>query len=203
MNENEELFLVREASAGGPAQLGEYLQRHRERLKRMVELRINARVRARVDASDVIQEANIEAFERVEEYLEDPSVPFYVWLRFITLQKVAQLHRRHLGTKLRDAGREISLQQSPAPAANSAVLAAQLVGQMTTASEAFARGEMKERLEVALNSMSDTDREILALRHFEQLSQKETAAVLEIGEKAAGARHIRALAKLRKLISTD
>jgi RNA polymerase sigma-70 factor (ECF subfamily) len=182
--------------------LGEILEQYRNRLKRLVELRIDARVRARVDASDVLQETHIEAVQRYNKYLENPEVPVYIWLRYLTLQKVSQLHQKHLGVQARNANREISIEREPAPA-NSAILAAQLVGQMTTASEAFARDEMKTRLERALNSMSKTDREVLALRHFEQLSQKETAHVLGIEEKAAGARYLRALAKLRKTISTE
>jgi RNA polymerase sigma-70 factor (ECF subfamily) len=177
------------------------LQEHRERLRRLVELRLDPRVRGRVDASDVIQETQIEACERAEEYLATQEVPLFVWLRFLTLQKLTQAHRRHLGTQARDASREISIHQPLVSTATSAALAAQLVGQLTTASQAALRAEVRQKLEHALNQMDPIDREVLSLRHFEQLSQKETATVLNISEKATGSRHIRALARLKRLIA--
>jgi RNA polymerase sigma-70 factor (ECF subfamily) len=177
------------------------LEEHRARLRRLVDLRLDHRVRGRVDASDVIQETQIEALERADEYLATPDVPLFIWLRFLALQKVSQVHRRHLGTQARDASREVSLFRQEMPAATSAALAAQLVGQLTTASHAAVRAEMKVRVEQALAKMDAKDRELLTLLHFEQLSQKEAAAVLEISESAVGGRHIRALARLRKVLT--
>lgn len=197
----DELSQVRAASEAGGSQLGEFLEQHRSRLRRLVDLRIDPRVRGRVDASDVVQETHIEAFNRIGEYLANPEVPLFVWLRFLALQKVAQSHRKHLGTQARDASREISLHRNSVPAATSAALAAQLVGQLTTASQAAVRAEVKLRLEQALNTMEPIDREILSLRHFEQLSRKETAMVLGIAENTAGVRHVRALARLRKVLN--
>ena len=104
------------------------LQQHRERLRRLVEIRLDPRVRGRVDASDVIQETQLEACERADEYLSKQEVPFFVWLRFLALQKLSQAHRRHLGTKARDAGREVSIHAPLVSTATSAALAAQLVG---------------------------------------------------------------------------
>jgi RNA polymerase sigma-70 factor (ECF subfamily) len=195
-----EVELGFEDSEGDKARFGEILQHHRARLRRLVELRLDQRVRGRVDASDVVQEMQLEAFSRVDEYFRSPEVPLFVWLRFLALQKVAQVHRRHLGTQARDVSREISLSRGELPAATSAALAAQLVGTLTTASQAAVRAEMKSRVEQALSEMESKDREVLTLLHFEQLSQREAAAVLEISEKALGGRHVRALAKLRKLI---
>ena len=195
-----EVELGFEDSNGDKARFGEILQHHRARLRRLVELRLDQRVRGRVDASDVIQETQLEALSRVDEYFRSPEVPLFVWLRFLALQKVAQVHRRHLGTQARDVSREISLFRGELPAATSAALAAQLVGTLTTASQAAVRAEMKSRVEQALSEMESKDREVLTLLHFEQLSQREAAAVLEISEKALGGRHVRALAKLRKLI---
>lgn len=194
---------IQRASRAGPAQLDEVLERHRDRLRRLVRLRIDDRIRARVDPSDVIQEAYAEACRRIDEYLQDPSVPFFIWLRFLTIQKVAHLHRQHLGVQARDANREITLQGGALPAATSAALAAQLIGQLTSPSQAAMKAEMKHRLEQALNGMQEMDREVLALRHFEQLSQKETAQVLGISEKAAGARHLRALQRLKKVLTIE
>lgn len=194
---------ILQASQGGQAQLNELLSQYRNRLLRMVKMRLDGRVQGRVDASDVIQETYIEAGRRIEEYLNDPAVPFFIWLRYLTLQKLTLAHRQHLGVKARDASREVSLYRGPLPAATSAALAAQLIGQLSTPSQAAVKAETKAQLQEALNSMDEIDREVLALRHFEQLSQKETAMILNIGEKAAGARHLRALARLKKIIQPD
>ncbi|MEZ6133640.1 MAG: sigma-70 family RNA polymerase sigma factor [Pirellulaceae bacterium] len=187
-----------ESKPTNQAELGEEMELHRTRLKRLVELRLDQRVRGRVDASDVLQETQLEAFQRSGEYFSDPKVPVFIWLRYLTLQKVSQIHRQHLGTQARDATREISIFADPAPAATSAVLAAQLVGHLTTASHAAVRAEMKLKVEQALNSMDDRDRELLSLLHFEQLTQREAAAVIGISEKALGGRYVRALAKLKR-----
>ena len=148
----------------------------------------------------MIQETYLEASRRIGEYLEDPSVPIYVWLRFLTMQKLALVHRQHLEVKARDANREVSLLAGPLPQPTSAVIAAHLVGQLTTPSQAAIKSEQKRQLEHALNDMDEIDREVLCLRHFEHLSQKETAQVLGTSEKAAGARHLRALARLRQAL---
>lgn len=181
-------------------ELGEALEVHRARLRRLVELRLDPRIRGRVDASDVIQETQVEALQRGEEYLADPKVPLYIWLRFLTLQKVSQFHRQHLGTQARDVCREISIFHNHLPAATSAALAAQLVGKLTTASHAAVREEMRVRVEQALKDMDSRDRDVLTLLHFEQLTQREAATVLEISEKAVGGRYVRALSRLRKLL---
>ena len=127
-------------------------------------------------------------------------MPFFVWLRFITLQKLAELHRHHLGTKARDASREVSLFNSPLPQATSAVLAAQLLGKQTTPTQAFARAAIKNQLEEAFNLMEEIDREVVTLRHLEQLTNVETARILDISESAASNRYLRALKRLKKLL---
>ena len=192
---------VRSASQNGEAEFCSVIDAHRVRLKRLVDLRLDARIRGRVDASDIVQETTIEAFQRVDDYLADPSVPLFVWLRFLAIQKVAQFHRKHLGAQARDASREVSMNRSR-PAA-SAALAAQLIGNFTAASQVAVREETKLQLEKALGSLDEMDREVLSLRHFEQLSQRETANVLGITEKAAGSRYFRALGRLRKLMDRE
>lgn len=181
--------------------MGVLFTRHHDRLRRMVRLRLDRRLRSRLGASDVIQEAYLEASGRLEDYLRDPSMPFYLWLRFITLQKLLWLHRHHLGVQMRDAGREVSLHEGALPEATSAALAAQLLGRLTTPTEAAVRAEMKVRLQEALNGMDPLDREVLALRHFEYLSHSEAAQVLGIGEEAASKRYVRALRRLRKALA--
>jgi RNA polymerase sigma-70 factor (ECF subfamily) len=168
----------------------------------MVALRLDRRLQGRVDASDVIQETFLDALARLPEYLRQPSMPFFLWLRFLAGQKLLELHRHHLGAQMRDAGREISLYRGSLPRASSAALAAQLLGRETRPSEAAIRAERKIRLQEALNSMDPLDREVLALRHFEQLNNAETAQALGLGESAASKRYIRALKKLKEILTS-
>jgi RNA polymerase sigma-70 factor (ECF subfamily) len=168
----------------------------------MVAFRLDQRLRGRIDPSDVIQETYLEAWKHLAEYLQQPAMPFFLWLRGIAGNKLRELHRHHLGTQLRDAGREVSLHRGTLPETTSAALAAQLLGHATRPSEAAIRAEIKVRLQEALNSMDPMDREVLALRHFEHLSPAETAQVLGIKEKAAGMRYMRALKRLKEILAS-
>jgi RNA polymerase sigma-70 factor (ECF subfamily) len=179
--------------------VGRLFQEHRDRLKLVVRLRMDQRLRGRIDASDVLQEAYVEALERYPDFLQDRPMPFFLWLRFIAVQKLHLFHRRHLGTKARDAGREISLNQ-PLPQVSSEILAAQLVGKHSTPSQTAMQAEVQTRLQEALESMNPIDREILALRHFEQLTNLETAQVLGLKESTASQRYGRALLRLKDLL---
>jgi RNA polymerase sigma-70 factor, ECF subfamily len=201
-NSSETDRLLQAMARGDSEKWGTLLERHRERLRRMVALRLDRRLQGRIDASDVIQEAYLEASTRMDEYVKQPTMPFFLWLRFLTSQKLLELHRHHLGAQVRDAGREVCLYQGALPETSSAALAAQLLGHLTQPSQAAIRAEMKIRLQDALNSMDALDREVLALRHFEQLSNAETAQTLEIRESAASKRYIRALKKLRTILSS-
>ena len=168
----------------------------------MVALRLDRRLQGRIDPSDVIQEAYLDAARRLPEYLGEPApMPLFLWLRYLTAQALQTLHRRHLGAQARDAGREISIDGGRVPQATSAALAAQLLGHDTRASEAAIRAERKLRLEQALNSMDPIDREVLALRHFEQLSNAECARLLTLSESAATKRYIRALRRLKEILT--
>jgi RNA polymerase sigma-70 factor (ECF subfamily) len=168
----------------------------------MVALRLDHRLQGRFDASDVIQEAYLEASRRLADYLKQPNMPFFLWLRFITGQKLLELHRYHLGAQARDAGREVSLYRGSLPETTSAALAAQLLGHLTRPSEAAIRAETKVRLQEALNRMEPLEREVLALRHFEHLSNAETAQVLGIQESAASKRYLRALKRLKDILTS-
>jgi RNA polymerase sigma-70 factor (ECF subfamily) len=193
--------LLERAAGGDREVLGQLLERDRDRLRRMVALRLDRRLAGRIDPSDVIQEAQLEAAERLGEYLRQPTMPFFLWLRLVTGQRLLLLHRRHLGAQMRAAGREVSLDQPALPQATSAALAAQLMGRMTRPSEAAIRAEMKARLHEALDCMDPIDRDVLTLRHFEQLSTIETAQELGITEEAAKKRHIRALKRLKEILT--
>src|SRR5262249_30727243 len=193
--------LLRQAARGDPEQFGAVLERYRPRLRRMVALRLDPRLQGRIDPSDVIQEAYLEASARLAGYMEKPAMPFFLWLRFLAGQKLVTLHRQHLGTGMRDAGRAVSLYRGRLPETSSAALAAQLLGHDTRPSEAAIWAELKIRLQEALNSMDPLDREVLALRHFEQLSRAETAQVLGIQESAASKRYVRALKRLKQILT--
>src|SRR5262245_4026227 len=194
--------LLRQAAQGDPASWNALLARHRDRLRRMVALRFDPRLQGRLDASDVIQEAYLEASTRLDEYLRDPKLPFFLWLRFLTGQKLVTLHRQHLAVQMRDAGREVLLYRGTLPETSSAALAAQLMGHEPRPSEAAVRAERKLRLQEALNSLDPLDREVLALRHFEQLSRAEIAQVLGISEAAASKRYLRALKRLKDILNS-
>ena len=184
------------------ADWGDLLSAHRDRLRRMVALRLDRRLSGRIDPSDVIQEAFLEATGRRAEYERqaDP-MPTFLWLRFLTLQQLQLVHRRHLGTRSRDAGREVSIHGGTFPEATSAALAAQLLGRDTRASQAAIRAERKRRLQEALDGMDAIDRDVLVLRHFEQLSNGECARVLGLSESAATKRYLRALRRLKDVLS--
>jgi RNA polymerase sigma-70 factor (ECF subfamily) len=195
--ENRRDQLLRRAATGDQKAWGELLAAHRERLRCMVALRLDRRLQSRLDPSDVIQEAFLSASLRLPDYVQNPTLPFHLWLRLIT----AQLHRRHLGTKGRDAAREISLDKVPLPEASSEALAVQLLAREPRPSEAAMRAERARCLEETLNRMEALDREVLALRHFENLSNAETAQVLGLSESAASKRYVRALEKLREIVN--
>jgi RNA polymerase sigma-70 factor (ECF subfamily) len=192
--------LLEQAAAGNADGWGQLLAGHRERLRRMIALRLDRHLQGRIDPSDVIQEAYMEAWERLPQYLENPSMPFFLWLRFLTGQRLVTLHRHHLGRRMRDPGREVSLHGGTLPEATSAALAAQLLGHDTRPSEAAMRAELKVRLQEALDSLEPIDREVLSLRHFEQLSRAETAQVLGIKESAVSKRYVRALERLKDIL---
>jgi RNA polymerase sigma-70 factor, ECF subfamily len=196
-------LLLRRALVGDESALAALFDGHRERLRRMIRLRLDRRLSGRVDSSDVLQEAYLDARKRLAEYARDPAaLPFHLWLRLVAGQKLTDVHRAHLGTQMRDAGREVSLHRGPFPQASSISLAAQLLGRLTSASKAAIRAEHKLIVQEALNGMDAIDREVLTLRHFEHLSNDETALVLGLSKSAASNRYIRALKRLKEILSS-
>jgi RNA polymerase sigma-70 factor, ECF subfamily len=190
--------LVSRLRAGDSAALAELFDKHREKLRRMVQLRLDHRLAGRVSASDVLQEAYIDALKRVEHYFEKPDQPFFGWLRLVVSQRMADIHREHLAQK-RNAGREVPIHGG---ATDSACLAACLLGNLSSPSHTATRNEVFARLEQALNQMDQMDREVLALRHFEELSNAETANLLGIQTAAASKRYVRALARLKQILES-
>jgi RNA polymerase sigma-70 factor (ECF subfamily) len=193
--------LLGRAKSGDEQALAELFNGYRDRLRRMVHLRLDRRLQGRLDPSDVLQDAFIEFARRFPHYAAEGGMPFYLWLRQITGQKLIDLHRHHLGAKMRDAGQEVSLYRGALPQASSVSLAAQLLGKLTSASRAAMRAETQLRVQEALNSMDPIDREVLTLRHFEMLTNEETAQVLGIKKTAASNRYIRALKRLKELLA--
>jgi RNA polymerase sigma-70 factor (ECF subfamily) len=198
---SETNHLLRRAASGDNASWGAVLQHHEGRLRRMVAFRLDQRLQGRIDPSDVVQEVCLAASRSLPDYLRQPAVPFFLWLRGIAGNKLLELHRHHLGTPMRDARREVSLYRGSMPETTSAALAAQLMGRFSRPSEVAVRVEVKVRLQEALNQMDPVDREVLALRHFEHLSNAEAAEVLGIKEGAAGKRYLRALERLREILA--
>ncbi len=197
-DESEYGPLIQRALAGEEAALAELFDVHRGRLERMVNLRMDHRLQARVDASDVLQEAYLDLAQRLPEYIKrKEKYPFFLWLRRITEWRLAQVHRKHLDAAMRNVDLEVSLNRQFTPQASTVFLAAQLIDTCTSASQQAVRDEMQVKLLEVLNAMEPNDREILALRHFEELSNEETAQVLEITKSTASKRYVRAGQRLK------
>jgi RNA polymerase sigma-70 factor (ECF subfamily) len=197
--------LLSERAAGGDLEAwGALLARHRERLQSALAFQLNPRVRGRLDEADVVQEAFIVATARRAEFFGQSSQPLFLWLRWIVGNTLLELHRHHLGAQMRDATREVSgRRHARGDGANDTdeALVAQLSAGATGPATAAGRAEVEARVREALAQMEPIDREVLALRHFEQLTNVEAAQVLGIQEKAAAKRYVRALDRLREALS--
>jgi len=191
------------AAKGDAESWRQLLAQHHDRLRRMVALRLDPRLQGRVDPSDVLQEAYLEAAQQLGDYLRNPTMPFFLWLRLLAAHRLGRTHRFHLGAQQRDAGREARLERQTGSDVSSEILAACLLGRVERPSEQVARRELHERLQALLERLSAADRNVLALRHFEQLSNVETAQVLGISATAAGKRYVNALTRLRALVAED
>ena len=168
----------------------------REHLRRAILLRLDRRVAARIDASDVLQETYLEAARRLPDYLANPSLPFDLWLRWLAREQVLTCHRRHLGADKRAAAREVG----PLPADSSAQFVRDFAGCGPSPSQHLAAVEIAERLRQALQMLSEEERDLILWRHFEQLSNGEVAQLLQITDAAASKRYVRALERLRAML---
>jgi len=180
--------------------LADIYTRHRGRLRSMLQIRLDRRLRARVDPSDVLQEAFLEASRRLDEYCRKPPMPVFIWLRYLTARKLVDLHRHHFRAGKRSPAREVSLDRGFGPPSQTWAMAECLLGREISPSKAAVQSEAKANLERALDRMDETDREIVALRHFEGLTGREAATVLGIGLEAANKRYLRAMEKLRGIL---
>jgi RNA polymerase sigma-70 factor, ECF subfamily len=194
---DEDADLIRRAAEGDSGAMAALFTRHRDRLERVVSLRLDPRLRGRIDPADVLQETYLEVSRRIGEYASRPTVSAFVWLRSLATQKLVDLMRHHLGVKARDAGREFSIDNFAAPQASSASLAAELVGRLTSPSLAAIRAETRAQIEEALGRLDEVDREVLTLRHFEMMSNAEAAEALGLTAAAASMRYMRAIRRLK------
>lgn len=195
-----------EAPSSGQAPLDEQtlarvFSENRERLWRTVSFRLHGRLQTRVDPDDVLQEAYLAAVRRLDHYDGSNYPSPFLWLRAIVKQTLIDLHRHHMGARMRDARREITRHVGGYPEATSISLAAHLVGDNTSPSSAAVRHDLVGRIEEALEAMDPTDREVLALRHFEELTNAEAAEELGIQQKAASIRYVRALRRLKQVLA--
>jgi RNA polymerase sigma-70 factor (ECF subfamily) len=184
---------------GGQTALASLFSAYRNRLERIVSFRLDPRIRGRIDASDILQEAYLEASDRLQSFLESTDVSFFVWLRQQTLQTLVDVHRRQFRQK-RDVNREIQFASNGMSDGTSVSIAQFLIGQLTTPSQAAMKAEELQALQEGLNSMNEVDREVLALRHFEHLGNHQVAEILGLTPTAASNRYLRAAARLSEIL---
>jgi RNA polymerase sigma-70 factor (ECF subfamily) len=189
--------LLERAGRGEADAFAGLFARHREFVRQTVALRLDRRLAARVDASDVVQETYLEALRRLPDYLRERPLPLSLWLRWLARERVLALHRQHLYADRRAVGREAP----PLPADSSACFVSALAGIGPSPSEAAAAGELVEKLRLALGGLDDDERDLILWRHFEHLSNREIAQLLGVTEAAAGKRYVRALERLRGLLA--
>lgn len=180
--------------------LAELFSRYRPRLLRMVQLRLHPKLRGRIDPDDVLQEAWLKAVDRMSYFQREADHSPYIWLRLITTQTMIEMHRRHLGAEKRDAGREMSIHGGWDADSTASSLSFSLQGRLSSPSSAVRKEELAKQIDDVLNSMNNVDREILALRHFEELSNREVSQILNMSEQATSIRYFRALGRLKSLL---
>jgi RNA polymerase sigma-70 factor, ECF subfamily len=198
LNEHDEL--IERVSRGDETALARMFSFYHDRLWRIVNFRLDRRLRGRVDADDVMQEAYLAAAQRLDKFLYDHPRSLFIWLRMIVTQTLVDVHRRHIGAQKRDASRDFSVNSGWSANSTSNSLSFHLLGHLTSPSQAAIRAELSDQIDQALAGMNEIDREVLALRHFEELTNIETSQVLEMSEQAASIRYIRAISRLRKVL---
>ncbi|MCA9042459.1 MAG: sigma-70 family RNA polymerase sigma factor [Planctomycetaceae bacterium] len=188
---------LKAAEAGDSTARDQLLERHRESVKRMIELRMDRRLQQRVDASDIVQDVLLEAHRRLSSYFENPGIPFHLWLRQLAQDRIIDMHRRHRVAQRRSLDREQPL--APQWVEHSTLnLGVQLQDDQLTPAAENLRREMAGLLLSAIDQLDESDREIILMRHFEQLENQEVATLLGLSTAAAGMRHLRALKRLKE-----
>jgi RNA polymerase sigma-70 factor, ECF subfamily len=195
--------LLQQARQGDAAAVEQLLARHREPVRRLIDLRLDRAIVQRVDASDVVQEVLLEASRRLEEYLHKPAMPFHLWLRHIARDHIIDAHRRHQQAQKRGVHREQAMQRPAWSERSSLELAAQLLDPERTPASAALQQELQRQVDQALTQLGADDREVIQMRHFEQLNNRDVAAALGLTDAAASMRYLRALRRLRELLTTS
>jgi RNA polymerase sigma-70 factor (ECF subfamily) len=193
--------LLDQAQAGNADAVEQLLARHREPIRRMIDLRLDPAIVQRVDASDVVQEVLLEANRRLKDYLRSPTMPFHLWLRHIAKDHLIDAHRRHHQAQKRGVNREQPMHRPGWSDRSSLDLAAQLLDQDLTPASAAIQQELQHRLQDAIAKLDEDDREVILMRHYEMLTNQEVAKSLELTEAAASMRYLRAVRKLRDLLA--
>ena len=195
--------LLARAKAGDAAAVADLLARHRDALRRAVALRLDPALARRVDASDIVQDVLLEANQRLQEYLRQPTLPFHLWLRHLARDRLIDAHRFHRKAQRRSLDREQPT-APPAWAGDSSVqLLAQLLDPERTPATQAVQQELERRLHRAVAALDEADREVILMRHYEGLGNQEVAAALGLSEAAASMRYLRALRRLRAELVGD
>jgi RNA polymerase sigma-70 factor (ECF subfamily) len=199
--ETQELLdRARQGEAGAVERL---LEVHREPLRRMIGLRLDPALAGRVDASDIVQDVMLEVSQRLADYLRHPAMPFHLWLRHIAKDHMIDAHRRHRQAQRRSLDREQPIVPAGLADQSSLELAGQFLDKEMTPASAAVRHELQRRMEQAVASLDEDDREIILMRHYEQLSNQEVATALHLTEAAASMRHLRAVRRLRAALQGE
>jgi RNA polymerase sigma-70 factor (ECF subfamily) len=198
-SDTDELESLRAAAAGDEAAGQQLLARHRGRLRQMVAVYLDRRLSARVDPSDIVQEALADAARGLSDYLREPPLPFYPWLRQFAWQRLCQFHRHHIRARRRSVEREVPWDIA-LPDQSADALADRLMASGTSPSRRLIRDELRRRVQAAMGRLAERDREFLVMRYLEEMSSAEIAAILGISEGAVRVRHLRALTRLRVLL---
>lgn len=195
--------LLKEVGEGDQSAVNRLLDRHREAVRRMVQMRLDHAVARRVDASDVVQDVMLEASQRLTDYIRNPSMPFHLWLRQLAKDCMIDMHRRHRGAQRRSVDREQNMTSFNSDDQSAADLTSLLRDAELTPAASALRKEMEERFVLALDKLEESEREIIIMRHFEHLGNGEVAEALGLSAPAAGMRYLRAIRRLRELLGTD
>lgn len=197
------LDLLEGIREGNGEAVNRLMDRHRPAIRRLIQMRLDKALARRVDASDVAQDVLFEASRRMDDYIQNPSMPFHLWLRQLARDRIIDMHRRHRGAQRRSVDREQHVASLGGDDRSAADLAGFLKDAELTPAAATLRREMEDRFLLALNELSDDDRELIMMRHFEHLGNSEVAEALGLSAPAAGMRYLRAIRRLREALGTD
>lgn len=196
--------LLAQAKGGDDSAVNQLMDRHRNSLRQLVRMRMDQKIQRRVDVSDVVQDVLVEANRRLQRYMDNPIMPFHLWLRQIARDRIIDAHRRHRVSARRSVDREQRITSAPHGCDESSMQLASVLGdQQLTPAAAAIQKEIAGRIEIAITKMDEKDSEIVIMRHYEMLTNQEIAAALELTEPAASMRYLRAIRKLKSLLQNE